>query len=340
MRTLLLSLLAVIMTTAACAQAPAYTIANRFAVPGDGRWDLLAVDEATGRLFLSHGSETNIVDEHTGKLLGTVPDTKGVHGIAIDPQVKKGFISCGKDSSVVVFDLASYQVVDRVYAHGASPDAILFDPFSQQVVVFNGHSANAAVIDPSSNKVVATIALPGKPELCVSDEVGHVFVNLEDKSMICMINAKDWTVAQTWSIAPGEEPSGLAMDRASHRLFANCANKLMVVVDASSGKVITTLPIGEGVDGAAFDPGSRLAYASNGEGSLTVVQQDGPDSYRVLTTLPTQKGAKTIGIDTQTHHVFLPTAEFGPAPAPTADTPKPRPTVKPGTFVVLDVAPL
>jgi DNA-binding beta-propeller fold protein YncE len=326
--------------TGCWAQDPQYRIANRFPVPGDGRWDLMAIDEATGRLFLSHGMETNVVDERTGRLLGTVPETKGVHGIAIAPHAGKGFISCGRDSSVVVFDLATYEVLARVQATGASPDAIVYDTFSDKVVCFNGHGSNATVIDPVTDAVVATIALEGKPELCVSDGAGHVYVNLEDKSTICKINTTTWKVEQSWPIAPGEEPSGLALDNDMHRLFSVCGNKLMVVVDALSGKVVTTLAIGENVDGAAFDPGNKRVYASNGAGTLTVVQEDGADIYHVLATVPTQKGAKTIGIDTRTHHVFLATAELGPTPVPTKEDPKPRPAVKPGTFVVLDVEPM
>ncbi|MBK7383895.1 MAG: YncE family protein [Flavobacteriales bacterium] len=322
------------------AQDQPYRVAHRFNVPGDGRWDLLAVDEATSRIFLSHGTETNIVDERTGELLGTVPDTKGVHGVAIAPGMKKGYISCGKDSSVVVFDLDTYKVLGHVQATGGSPDAIVFEPFSNRVVVFNAHGSNATVIDPRTDAVVTTIALEGKPELCASDGAGHLYVNLEDKSSICVISTATWNVESCWPIAPGEGPSGLALDNATHRLFAVCENKMMVVVDAVSGKVITTLPIGERVDGAAFDPGNKRVYASNGEGSLTVVQQDAADAYHVLATLPTQKGAKTLALDTRTHHVLLPTAEFSPAPEPTKDDPKPRPSVKPGTFVVLDVEPV
>lgn len=323
----------------ACIAQDAYHVVNKFSVPGDGHWDLLAVDEVTGRIFLSHGDEVNVVDEHSGKLLGTVTDTKGVHGIAIAPDVKKGFISCKDDSSVVVFDLGNYRVLARVKVNGASPDAIIYDTFSHCVVDFNGHSSNATVIDAKTNKVVTNITLAGNPELAVSDGQGHVYVNLEDESMVCAINASTWKVEHTWSLAPGEGPSGLAMDVMTHRLFSNCDNKLMVVMDAQTGKVITTLPIGDHVDGAAFDPGTKRAFAPNGEGTLTVVQEDSADKYHVLTTLPTQKGARTIAIDTRTHHLFLPTAEFGEKPKPTIETPPPRAALVPGTFLLLDIAP-
>lgn len=315
-----------------------YRIVNKFSVPGDGHWDLLAVDEATGRVFLSHGMETNVVDGKTGELLATIADTKGVHGIAIAPEEEKGFISCGKDSSVLVFDLESYRVMVHVKVNGVSPDAIIYDPFSHAVVDFNGHSANATVIDAGTNTVITNIALPGNPELAVSDGEGHVYVNLEGENMVCAINTTTWKVEHGWPLAPGEGPTGLAIDVATHRLFSNCANKMMVMLDAQSGKVITTVPIGEGVDGAAYDPGTKRAFAPNGDGTLTIVQEDGADKFHVLATVPTQKGARTIAIDTRMHHFYLPTAKFGPKPAPTPKNPKARSALLPGTFVLVDVA--
>ena len=338
MKTKILTLCLALLAGHACLAQGGYGVVNKFRVPGDGHWDLLAVDDATGRVFLSHGMETNVVDAKTGKLLATIPDTKGVHGIAITPMEKKGFISCGKDSSVIIFDLDSYRVLAHVKVNGANPDAIIYDPFSHDVVVFNGHSSNATVIDAKSDRIVTDIALPGKPELPVSDGEGHIYVNLEDKSMVCAIDARSWKVENIWPLAPGEGPSGLAMDVKTHRLFSNCDNKLMVVMDAQSGKVITTLPIGEGVDGAAFDPATKRAYAPSGEGTLTVVQEVGADKFEVLATVRTQKGARTIAIDTRTHHLYLPTALFGPTPAPTKEMPRPRPALIPGSFILLDVA--
>ena len=338
MKTKILGLCLALLAGHACFAQDGYRIANKFPVPGDGHWDLLAVDDATGRVFLSHGMETNVVDLKTGKLLATIPDTKGVHGIAIAPDEKKGFISCKDDSSVIIFDLENYRVLAHVKVNGSSPDAIIYDPFSHAVVDFNGHSANATVIDAKTNTLITDIALPGNPELAVSDGEGHVYVNLEDESMVCAINASTWKVEHSWSLAPGENPTGLAMDIRNHRLFSNCDNKLMVVMDAQSGKVITTLPIGEGVDGAAFDPVTKRAFAPNGEGTLTIVQEDGADQYHVLATVPTQKGARTIAIDQHTHHLYLPTAAFGPRPAPTKEMPRPRATLVPGSFVLLDLA--
>jgi YVTN family beta-propeller protein len=313
-----------------------YKVANRFHIEGDGGWDYLNVDEATGRLFVSHGMVVNVVDERDGKLIGTIPDTKGVHGIAIAPDLNKAFISNGRDSSVTVVDLKTLTFITKVPMTGQNPDAILYDPFSHKVFAYNGRTANATVIDGATNKVVATIKLNGKPESSVSDGKGKVYVNIEDKSEITVINSVENKVIQSWSIAPGEEPSGLALDNESHRLFSVCSNKLMVVLDALSGKVITTLPIGDRSDGAAFDPGLKRAYSSNGEGTLTVVQEISPAEFKVLEIVPTLPGARTLTLDKKTHHIFMSTAQYEAANPSAGNR---RPSVKPGTFMVLDVAP-
>jgi DNA-binding beta-propeller fold protein YncE len=316
-----------------------YRIANKFHVDGDGGWDYLNADESTGRIFISHSTVVNVIDEKDGKLLGTIPDTKGVHGIAIASDLNKAFISNGRDSSVTIIDLTSLAFITKVTVTGQNPDAIIYDPFSHNVFAYNGRTANATVIDGSANKVIATIKLDGKPENSVSDGKGKVYVNIEDKSEISLINSKTNQVEQTWSIAPGEEASGLALDNETHRLFAVCSNKLMIVMDALSGKVITSLPIGNGPDGAAFDPALKRAYSSNGEGTLTVVQEISPDEFKVLENVPTQQGARTITVDKKTHHVFMSTAEYEAA-TPSAGNTNRRPAVKPGTFTILDVAPV
>jgi DNA-binding beta-propeller fold protein YncE len=316
-----------------------YRIANKFHVDGDGGWDYLNADESTGRIFISHSTVVNVIDEKDGKLIGTIPDTKGVHGIAIATDLNKAFISNGRDSSVTIIDLTSLAFITKVTVTGQNPDAIIYDPFSHNVFAYNGRTANATVIDASANKVIATIKLDGKPENSVSDGKGKIYVNIEDKSEISLINSKTNQVEQTWSIAPGEEASGLALDNETHRLFAVCSNKLMIVMDALSGKVITSLPIGNGSDGAAFDPALKRAYSSNGEGTLTVVQEVSPDEFKVLENFPTQPGARTITIDKKTHHIFLSTAEYEAA-APSAGNTNRRPAIKPGTFTVLDVAPV
>jgi len=315
-------------------------IVNRFPVEGDGGWDYLKIDDTTGRLFVSHGMVTQVVDSKTGTLLGTIENTKGVHGIAFDPKGNKAFISCGRDSSVTVINLTTLQFITNVKVTGANPDAILYDPFSDKVFVYNGRSSNATVIDANTNTVVATIPLAGKPEFSATDGNGKVYVNIEDKSLITVIDSKNLKVENTWSIAPGEEPSGLALDNTTHRLFSVCSNKKMVVMDAQNGKIISTLEIGDGSDGCAFDPQLKRAYSSNGEGTLTVVQEEGANKFYVLETLQTEKGARTIGIDHKTHHLFLPTAKFGPAPEATAANQHPRPAIQPGTFTILDIAPI
>jgi YVTN family beta-propeller protein len=316
-----------------------YKIVQRIHLEGDGGWDYLTADDATGMLYVSHGKMVNVVDMNTGKSVTTITDVNGVHGIAIAPEFNKGFISNGPDSNVTVFSTKDYSIIEKVKITGKNPDAIIFEPFTKTIITWNGRSSNATVIDAKTDKVIQTIPLAGKPEAAVSDGMGKVFVNIEDKSEVCMINAKTWKVEQTWSIAPGEGPSGLALDNETHRLFS-ATNKLMVVLDAETGKVITTLPTGSGVDGAGFDPGLKRAYSSCGEGLLTVVQEENKNSFKVLANVPTQAGARTISVSAKTHRIYLQTAEYGPTPEKTTDNPRPRPSMKPGTFTVLVVEPV
>ena len=316
-----------------------YKIVQKIHLDGDGGWDYLNADDATGMLYVSHGKMVNVVDMKTGKSVATVTDVNGVHGIAIAPEFNKGFISNGADSNVTVFTLKNFKVIEKVPVTGRNPDAILYEPFTKTIITWNGRSSNATVIDAKTDKVIQTIALAGKPEAAVSDGKGKVFVNIEDKSQVSMINVKTWKVEQTWSVSPGEEPSGLALDNVTHRLFS-ATDKLMVVLDAETGKVITTLPTGGRVDGAGFDPGLKRAYSSCGEGVLTVVQEENPNSFKVLENVPTQVGARTISVSAKSHRIYLPTAEFGATPEKTADNPRPRPTVKPGSFTVLVVEPV
>jgi YVTN family beta-propeller protein len=309
-----------------------YKMANQFPIEGEGGWDYISIDDANSRIFVSHGSVAQAIDSKTGKLVGTIPDTKGIHGIAFAIDLNKGFTSNGRDSSVTIFNLKTFEIITHLKVTGANPDAILYDAFSQKVFVFNGRSANATVIDAKENKVIATIPLDGKPEFSVTNGKGLIFVNIEDKSLINVINATNLNVESHWSIAPGEEPSGLALDNETHRLFSVCSNKLMVVTDATTGKVVATLPIGDRCDGVAFDPTYKRAYSSNGEGSITVVQEVDADTFKVLETIATQAGARTITVDNKTHHLYLPTASFG---EPVEG--QRRPPIMPGTFVVLDI---
>jgi YVTN family beta-propeller protein len=317
-----------------------YKIVNRIALPTDGGWDYLSVDEAGSRLFVSHSTIVQVVDLKTGQLAGTVNETPGVHGIAIAPDLNKAFISEGRSGSVKVINLQTLAVIADVKITGQNPDAIIYDQFSKKVFTFNGNSSNSTVLDATTNEIIATIPLEGKPEFPASDGKGKLYVNIEDKSLISVIDVKLLKVEKSWPIAPGEEASGLAIDNETHRLFAVCSNKLMVVVDAIDGHIVTSLPIGSGCDGVKFDPGMKRAYSSNGEGTMTVVQEINKDSFKVLENVKTMSGARTIAVDTRTHHLYLPAAEYNPAPAATTENPRPRRTMKPGSFVILDIAPV
>jgi len=312
-----------------------YKVVNQIHLEGDGGWDYLSVDEAAGRLYVSHSSMALVVDLKTGKQIGKIDGTNGIHGIAVASSLNKGFTSNGRDSSVTVFNLKTLEITGKIKVTGKNPDAILYDAFSGKLFTFNGGSSSATVIDAKTNKVIGTIQLDGKPEFPASDGKGKIFVNIEDKSEISVINANTLKVEKTWSIAPGEEPSGLALDNETHRLFSVCGNKLMVVSDAEAGKVVTTLPIGDRCDGVAFDPALKRAYSSNGDGTITVVQEENKDSFKVIENIVSQKGARTIAVDKTTHHLYLSTAEFEAAPEGTR-----RPPMKPGSFMVLDIAPV
>jgi YVTN family beta-propeller protein len=310
-----------------------YKVVNKYHVEGDGGWDYLNVDEINGILFVSHGTVAQAIDIKTGKLVGTIPDTKGIHGIAIANDLNKGFTSNGRDSSLTVFNLKTLEVITKIKIKGQNPDAILYDSFSKRVFTGNGRSASFSVIDAVNNNEIRVIPLGGKPEAIVTDGKGKIFVNIEDKSLISVIDANTLKVISSWPINPGEEPSGLALDNQTHLLFSVCSNKMMVVVDAMTGKVITTLPIGEGCDGAAFDPMYKRVYSSNGEGTMTVVQEENNNSFKVLETITTQRGARTIAINKTTHHLYLSTSEYESAPSESNR----RPPIKPNSFVVLDI---
>jgi YVTN family beta-propeller protein len=315
-----------------------YKIVNKIKLPGTGGWDYLSVDETYNRLFVSHGTVVVVADLKSGQLVGTIEETPGVHGIAIAPDLNKAFISVGRSAAVKVIDLKTLAVITDITGTGKNPDAIMYDSFTKKVFTFNGGSADATVIDAVTNQIIATIPLDGKPEFPVSDGKGRIYVNNEDKSLITVIDAQLMKVEKTWSIAPGEEPSGLALDNETHRLFSVCSNKLMMIIDANDGHVVTSLPIGEGCDGVKFDPGLKRAYSSNGEGTMTVVQEVDKDNFKVLENFTTMPGARTLAVDVRTHHIYLPSAEFEPAPAPTTENPRPRRTMKPDTFAVLDIA--
>ena len=280
-----------------------YHLVHQYSLGGEGGWDYLTLDGATRRLFVARSTRVMVVDADSGKLLSEIPDTPGVHGVALVPALNRGFISNGREGTVSVFDLKTLKVSQKIKV-GENPDAILYDPFSKRVFAFNGRSHDASVIDAETEKVVGTIPLSGKPEFGVSDGQGRVYVNVEDKGELALLDPKEMKVKATWSLAPCEEPTGLALDRANHRLFSGCSNKLMAVVDAESGKLLTTLPIGDGVDGVAFDPEVSLAFSSNGEGTVTVVKEESPQKFSVLETVPTVAGARTITLDPKLHQLF------------------------------------
>ena len=288
-----------------------YKITRKFALEGEGGWDYITADTVQQRLFVSHGTVVQVVDINSGNLLGTIADTKGVHGIALAQDLHKGFSSNGKDTSVTVFDLQSLKTLAKVKIPGLNPDAILYDPFSKKVFVFNGRSANATVLDAATNAVIGTVALSGKPEFAVTDLHGKIYVNIEDKSQLSVINSTALKVENTWSVSPGEEPSGLALDNIHHILFSVCGNKQMVILDALSGKVLKTVPIGDHTDGVAFDPSTLLAFSSNGEGNVTVVREKSPTEFEVAETVQTLPRARTICVNPGTHKLYLPTIEGG-----------------------------
>lgn len=322
------------------ATAPGYKVEDKIRIEGDQGWDLLAVDDSSGAVFLTHGDRVQAVDPGTGKLLGTVTGIDGAHGVALVPDIGKGYATSGKDSAVVVFDLKTFTTLARLHTPGAKPDAIQFDPASRRVFAGLAGSDELAAFDVATSKLAGTVSLPGNPELMAVDGKGMLFVNIENKSEVAAIDAKTLKVVSIWPLAPGEEPTGLAVDPDSKRLFAGCHNHLMVALDATTGKVVASLPVGDHIDGAAFDPVLKRAYAPGGDGTLTVIQEQGPDKFTVLETVDTKKGARTIAIDAKTHHLYLPTADYGPMPAASAAQPHQRPPLLPGTFTLLDVFPV
>ncbi len=306
-----------------------YHLTDIFHIKSNGWWDYIAIDK--NKLYVSHGTQVNILDKNSGDSLGIIPNTKGVHGIAFVDALNKGYTSNGGADNVTVFDLRNDKVLGEI-ATGKDPDAIFYDDFSKKIITCNGRGNSLSVIDPSTDKVVGTIPLSGKPETAVSNGAGKVFVNIEDKSSISVIDITNLKVEKTWSIAPGESPSGLSMDRKTNRLFAGCDNKMLIVLDAESGKVVSTPAIGNGCDGTAYDPELHYVYSSNGEGTLTVIKEVSKDKFEVIENVPTKRGARTLAVDPATNTVYLPTADFG---APVAG--QRRPPMIPGSFQVLVV---
>lgn len=335
MRTYLLILSAVLLAGATTGlQSQSYHVTHTYTLGGDGGWDYLSLDTVGHRLFVARQDRVMVLDPVSGKLQAEIPGLNRAHGIAFDYAGGKGFATSGGDSSVVIFDLKTLRVTGRTIA-APDADAVLFDPATKRIFTFNGDSRSASVIDAASGNKVGTIDLGGGPEFAVSAGDGKLYVNLEDSSAIVEIDAAAMKVLRRWPLAPCQSPSGLAIDRAHHRLFSGCHNKVMAISDAQAGKVITTVPIGEGVDANRFDPGTQLAFASTGDGTITVVHEDGPDTYSVVANVATKRGARTMEVDLASHVVYTVSADFGPPPAPTPERPRPRPSIVPGTFALL-----
>jgi hypothetical protein len=333
---LMLAALSVLTPRARSAAAPGpYHVVARWVIGGEGGWDYLTADSQARRLYVSHGRRVDVLDLDSGAVIDTIGNTPGVHGIAIASDLGRGYVSCGRDSSVAVFDLKSLKSVARIAVPARNPDAILYEPVTHRVFTFNGGSANATAFNATSGALEGTLDLGGKPEFPAADGKGRVYVNIEDKSEIVAFDARSLKIEARWPIAPGEEPSGLALDRAHGMLFSGCSNKSLEVVETKDGHVAATLPIGEGVDAVGFDAQRQLVFSSNGEGTLTVASREADGSYKVAETDSTQRGARTMALDEKTGRVFVVTASFGPPPAPTPDRPRPRPTIVPGSFVVL-----
>lgn len=304
---------------------------NTFHIASPGGWDYLAVGPVNDWLYVSHGTQVNILNTKTGDSVDVIENTTGVHGIAFNVAEKKGFTSNGRLNNVTVFDLNTNKILDHITT-GTNPDAIMYESFSKKIITCNGRSKNLSIIDPVNNKLVDSVDVGGKPETAVSDGTGKIFVNIEDKNEIVAIDAKTFKVLNHWSLSPAEGPTGLEYDKTTKRLFAGCDN-FLVVMDATNGKIVEKLPIGEGCDGVAFDAALKNIYTSNGEGTMTVIHEDNANKFTVLENVTTKKGARTITLDKQSHLIYMPTADFE------AQEPgqKGRPKMKPGTFQVLVV---
>ena len=330
---LFLSLATLFAPLHAAATVPTAKVIERLPLGGPGGWDYLSVDAPHRHLFVSRGDRVVVVDLASGKPAGTLTDTAGVHGVAVADDLGQGFTSNGKSASVTVFDLATLKPLGSIAGTGQNPDAILYDPASHHVFTFNGRSASASVIDPAKRAVIATIALPGKPEFAQADGAGHVYVNIEDKAELVEFDSRSNAVLHTWPLAPCESPSGLALDNAHHRLFSVCDNRVMAVTDANSGKQVATVAIGDGPDAAVFDPAAGMIYSSNGRsGTITAVHEDDANHYTVAATIPTQKSARTMTLDPHTHRLYLSAATPG-----TRKSARGWPEMLPDSFTVLVV---
>jgi YVTN family beta-propeller protein len=312
-----------------------YQSAGEIPIGGEGGWDILTIDRTANRLYLSHTAKVVVVDLGKNSVIGEITDTPGVHAFVAVPALQRGFSSNGKEAKASVVDLRTLKTISKIDT-GQSPDAIVYEPLRGEVYIFNHKGNSATVIDAKEAKAVATIPLGGGPEFAAVDETaGRIYCNIEDKSEVAVIDTSKHEVIARWPVAPGEEPSGIALDARHHRLFAGCHNKTMVMLDTETGKVITNVPIGEGVDGCEFDESSQLAFASCGDGTTTIGKEDAPDKLTVVQVLRTQRGARTMALDSRTHRIYLPTAQFVPAPSPSPGASPARPSIVPNTLKLL-----
>ena len=322
-----------------------YRFLKEIRIGGEGGWDYLSIDAAARRLYVSHANKVVVIDLDNAAVAGEISDTPGVHGIALAPELNRGFTSNGQESKASIIDLQTLKTLSKVNT-GENPDAILYDPGRQEVYTFNGRGQSATVFEAKSGKLVDTVPLPGKPEFAVVDtRVKRVYANIEDKNSVVVIDTETHKIAVTWPIAPGESASGMAIDFKNHRLFVGCENKLMVMMDSENGRVVSTVPIGQGVDANAFDPSTGLvtkieqsngvSFSSNGDGTVTIAREETPEKLAVVQTLTTMRGARTMALDPKTHNLYLAAAEYEPALPTVPGAPRPRPKIVPGTFRVL-----
>jgi DNA-binding beta-propeller fold protein YncE len=314
-----------------------YGIIKKSVVGGEGSWDYIMVDSGNRRIYASHSTQVEVLNADTHEKIGVIPNLQGVHGIEVVPETGRGVVTNGRSNTATIFDLKTLAKIQDVPT-GKNPDALLYDRFSKKVFVFNHSGGSVTGFDITTGKVSGTLSVGGDGvEAGVSDEMGTIFVNLEDLHEIVAFDATAMTIKSRWKLSPGEEPTGLAMDRKNHRLFASCHNELLMVVDSDNGKIVAKVPIGKRVDGAVFDSASGIIATSNGEGTVTIIKEIAPDEFKVLETVKTEVGARTIALDSRTGHLFLPTAQFGDRPAATPENPEPRPKVLPGTFMILEL---
>lgn len=327
-----------ILPVAAFAAASNYTVVQRHAIGQSGGWDYLTYSADGHRLYVGRSDRVLVLDADNGKIVATIHGTDGVHGIALVPKLGRGYTSNGRADTLTEFDLATSKVLRTIPVDGKNPDALIYDSASKHLFAFDGRSNEASVVDPAAGKLIAKIPLSGKPEFAASDGAGNVYVNIEDTAQLARIDSATNKVTALWKLADCEEPSGLAIDVAHHRLFSVCQNRNMAVTDAQSGKSVASVAIGEGPDAAGFDPTRNLVYSSNGhDGTLTVAHEDDPDHYSVIANVPTQESARTMALDTDGNRIFTVAAKFGPRPAPTKTNPHPWPAVVEGSFTVLVV---